>query len=190
MSDQLTRKKLIAAAIELSEETERIDKITVRQIADRAGVGIGLINYHFQSKDNLLRVAIGEVMVDLAHGMFDDITFASMPPKGKLKALLKRLFEFGSSHEKLARFTLQQGFMGGDLNAAMFIMPLVKELHAGTTDETRLRLIASQIIIPLQFFSLHPKEARMYHGYDLNSADERNRLIDTLVDLVIPDPLV
>ncbi|MGO1033510.1 TetR/AcrR family transcriptional regulator, partial [Clostridioides difficile] len=40
--------------LNLLNEVDDIEEITVRKIAERANVGVGLINYHFKTKDNLL----------------------------------------------------------------------------------------------------------------------------------------
>ncbi len=49
--DKGIKEKIIHATIELIKKHGDISKITVRDIAANAGVGIGLINYHFQTKD-------------------------------------------------------------------------------------------------------------------------------------------
>ena len=54
--------RIFQAAVDLLNEETNPDDITVRRIAERAGVGIGAVNYHFQSKDNLLNQAVGALM--------------------------------------------------------------------------------------------------------------------------------
>ena len=49
------KETIIQTTIALIEEKgEDLDKITVREISKKAGVGLGLVNYHFGNKDNLL----------------------------------------------------------------------------------------------------------------------------------------
>ncbi len=50
-----TKQKLIKATLELSEIQHNIDAITSRDISARSGTNLALINYHFGSKENLLR---------------------------------------------------------------------------------------------------------------------------------------
>ena len=60
------KEQIINAAIDLIKETNgSIDKITIRQIAKRAGVGVGLINYHFQSNqwgNSSIKTEHGEII--------------------------------------------------------------------------------------------------------------------------------
>ena len=54
---------IIQAATELIEERgEQISDITVREISKRAHVGLGLINYHFGNKDNLIAICVEQVI--------------------------------------------------------------------------------------------------------------------------------
>ena len=59
--EQDVREKIIHAATELLGELSDVEKVTVRQIAERADVAIGSINYHFKSRDNLLGIAVGDI---------------------------------------------------------------------------------------------------------------------------------
>lgn len=52
-----TRRRLVEATVALVAE-QGWDGVTTRQIADRAGANQALINYHFGSKERLLRVAV------------------------------------------------------------------------------------------------------------------------------------
>ena len=49
------QEKIIQAATELIQEKgERFNDITVREICKKAGVGLGLLNYHFGNKERLI----------------------------------------------------------------------------------------------------------------------------------------
>ena len=81
------KERILQAAIELLAEFETI---TVRQIAERAEVGIGSINYHFQSKDNLLNEAVGRMMGDQAARWYEPLEEAliSLSPSSSFKSPL------------------------------------------------------------------------------------------------------
>jgi AcrR family transcriptional regulator len=52
MNNRTTRSKLIAAAFEILS-TEGFHLLTIRRVAERAGVNIAAVNYHFGSRDAL-----------------------------------------------------------------------------------------------------------------------------------------
>ena len=55
--------KIINVTIDLIKEANgNIDKITIREIAKRAEIGVGLINYHFQSKKNLVDICVQQII--------------------------------------------------------------------------------------------------------------------------------
>lgn len=76
-------------AIEILNEVSDIEKITVRQIAERAKVGIGTINYRFNSKDNLLSFAVGEVMANKINKFLKPQQNSHLDPVENLKTMLK-----------------------------------------------------------------------------------------------------
>lgn len=181
MSDNEAKERIIKAAMELLEETEDSSAITVRQIAQRAGVGVGLINYHFQSKDNLLFAAIGSYMVQ----MIEAIRSAPEPgvsPAENLKSVLRELCDIGMQHEKQMRIGAQFQIMQGDFSASNFLLPSLRAVFAGRRDENTIRLIAFQILITTNIMLLRSDAFFNYLGVDIRSKQQRDRLADQIVD--------
>ena len=53
------KERIINAATELIEKSGgEVKNITARAIAERSGVALGLINYHFESKENLIAICV------------------------------------------------------------------------------------------------------------------------------------
>lgn len=185
ISDQDARNRIIKAAIEMLNEVTDVDKITVRQVAERANVGIGLINYHFKSKDNLLSIAIAEIMAKIATGFSISGNYSDLQPIPKIKTMLKELYSFAERHEKLLQFTLAHGIVNGDMQTPLFLVPVLREIFGDSKDEIQLRIIALQILLPIQVTAICPSAFNFYSGVDLHNEVQRNNFIDTLVDNLV-----
>ena len=183
--DQDLRQKIIEAAKDLLNEGIDIGTITVRQIAERAGVGIGLINYHFKSKDNLLSIAIGDIMEQTIVKYIDDKTISHIEPDVRLKMLLKELCSSAGTDEKLVRFMLLREITEGDMRAPLYLVPILREMLGERMNDVQLRIIALQILQPIQLSGLNPAAFHLYSGIDITNADQRDIFIDTLIDNLI-----
>lgn len=179
------RERIINASIEILNEVSDIEKITVRQIAERAKVGVGSINYHFNSKDNLLSMAVGDVLAKMITGFSKQTKNSDSNPVEALKTMLKELCNVAVTNEKLIQFMVTQGIMSGDMHALLHLIPALKEIFRSEKEETELRVIALQILQPLQVAAITPAAFRMYSGFDLYNAEERNQFIDMLIDNLV-----
>ncbi len=57
------KEAIIQATITLIEEKgEHLEEITVRDICKNAGVGLGLVNYHFGSKEKLIEICVERII--------------------------------------------------------------------------------------------------------------------------------
>ena len=187
-SEQDARQAIIDAAKAILEETVQIEKITVRQIAARAGVGVGLINYYFKSKDNLLSIAVGDVMVKTICDFTKTNVYSDLGSVAKLKMLIKELYTLAGSNEKLIRFVLSREILEGNMQTPLSLVQLLKEVYKNQKSDMQLRIIALQILYPIQVTGLNIGAFHMYSGIDLNDIEQRNHFIDLLIDNLI-DPI-
>jgi AcrR family transcriptional regulator len=86
------RQRLRRAAVELIAE-RGWRAVSTRLVAERAGVGAGLVHYHFASLDALLREAAVEVLRETATGM-DALLDAAPGPRELIAMLLGVLDEY------------------------------------------------------------------------------------------------
>jgi AcrR family transcriptional regulator len=179
-NNQETKNKLLRVAKELLSEGNDISKITVRQIATRADVGVGLMNYHFKSKDHLLNIAIKEMMADVALNFTDLSEYNHLDPIDKLKEMLKKLCSLVGHDEKLIHLLLSHELYNNNMQAPLFLIPLLKEIFGGKKDDFQLRIIALQIYHPIQVSSLNPSAFHLYSGINLHNVEQRSQFINQL----------
>lgn len=183
--EQDTRQLIIDTAKMLLDEAEDIEKITVRQIAERADIGIGLINYHFKSKDNLLSLAIGDIMAETILDFSKSGTYADLEPVEKLKGVLKELYILSDKKEKLMHFILSRDIMNGNMQTPLHLIPLLKEIFGDRKDDIQLRILALQILYPIQVTGLNKEAFYMYSGMDVSDKEQRSCFIDNLINNLI-----
>lgn len=184
-NEKETRERIIQATIALLDEMPDVEKITVRLVAQRAGVGVGLINYHFHTRDNLLSLAIGGIMADMATSMGSADSSRGKTGLERMRTMLKSLYAFAEKHEKLIQFLLTHGIVNGDMDAALYLIPMLKEAYPKEKDEIQLRILAMQILLPIQVASINPSAFRHFTGIDLHDVKQREAYIDTLIDNII-----
>lgn len=85
------RQALVAAAIE-SLMQHGHDGLSVRRIAGRAGVSIGLINHHFPNKDALVAESYRQFSRQLAAGFQAAVDRAGRDPRARLSAFIRAVF--------------------------------------------------------------------------------------------------
>ncbi|HAO61873.1 MAG TPA: TetR/AcrR family transcriptional regulator [Erysipelotrichaceae bacterium] len=181
------RERIIQATIDLLNEGAEVDFITVRVVAQRANVGVGLINYHFHTRDNLLSIAIGSLMAKMAIEMREEQSVSDGSPTNRIRKMLKTLYTFGEKHEKLIQFLLTHGIINGDMDGALYLVPILKEIFGTQKDEIQLRIIALQILLPIQVASINPSSFHHFTGIDLHNIKQRDNYIDTLIDNLLND---
>ena len=176
------KKRILQATMELLNEQEP-ENITVRQIAERAQVGVGLINYHFQTKDNLLNEAVGGSMGEVALQWLQ--ANEQGDPVEKLRNLLKGTSAIGVRFPAQLRVSISFELQHGDFSVAQMLIPILREIFGMTKTEKELRVLAFQIITPLQVASLRNDTFRSFSGIDLFNDEQRNSTIDMLIDNIL-----
>jgi AcrR family transcriptional regulator len=183
--DLETKERLIQVTIELLDQVDDVNDITVRQIAERAEVGIGSINYHFQSKDNLLNEAVMRVVGDVAASWYQPFQHQEVDPVTRLRQLFKESSKIVALYPKLSQVSVSHALLQSDFDVASLIIPLLREIFGERKTETELRLISFQLVVSTQVAYMRADAFRRYSGIDVFDDMEREAVIDILVDNLI-----
>jgi AcrR family transcriptional regulator len=173
------------AVIDLLTEINDSETITVRQIADRAGVGIGSINYHFQSKENLLNEAVSKMIGDQAARWYEPLNETAGDPVERLKMLLIETANTAYRYEKISRIAISHALLKGGMEPAQLILPILREIHGKKKEESELRLIAFQLITASQVLFLRDSAFHLYSGINIFDELQRKYAIEKLVENLI-----
>ncbi len=68
------------------------------------------------------------------------------------------------------------------MQTPLYLIPLLKDIFGTSKNDMQLRIIALQILNPIQATVLNCSAFLMYSGIDLHDKDQRGRFVDTLID--------
>lgn len=192
-----TKEKVLSATIELYG---RRGDITVRQICDKAGVNIASINYHFGSKDNLLKEVeryYSSLLYDMQKRIIMD---DKKPSKEKLidwaDALMKFVLDYPALIMLVANLVLQDESYNTDMIDKVLGDPESKEniqktIYSITNIDDKEILnfkymqLFSGVIGPIVFQMIPNIKDTNKVFIDLNDQVERRRYIKDLVETIV-----
>jgi len=105
------RQRLIAAASQLLHQ-HGVEKTTLADIAQAAGVPVGNVYYYFKTKDDIIAAVI-EAHVPQSRAALAAISSSHSSPKSRLEALVG---EFADQREVIALFGCPQGSLCSELD--------------------------------------------------------------------------
>ncbi len=178
------RNKILAAAFEILCKVRDPEKVTVREIAKRAGVGTGLIGYHFASKDAMLMESVGHALSEMALRQKDEPDSISTDPRRRLRHLLRQWMTVGAEQFYLIQLASRFELTEGDVNTPQLLLPLVLEITNG--EDRVARMIAFSIASNMQSAALRPKQFHEYSGYDILNPLDQERYIKDLIESHLP----
>lgn len=182
---EVTQKKIFAAASFLFAR-QGLEGTSVRQIASRAGVSIGLIRHYFGSKEGLYQACVDETFRIFGHlttEVAGDIAKGA-PMEDILEQGIRKGFLFVRSHRDAHQLTLQeelrpdsrrqqpvdQIFMPFNRFAQKVLAPRLRK----TPREVSL-IVRSMILLVSHYAVLDMEELARIIGVEAESLEERER---------------
>lgn len=140
-----------------------LEAITVRKIATKANVAIGLINYHFKNKETLLKLSVENIIDELTQRVISSLDVSHKTPKDKLTAFLMEISRAVLAFEALTKLILYRDLTSEGFSTPMFLLPFLRDLRPDL-DEMDRRLLSIQIVAPLQYMFLKKNDLEHYLG--------------------------
>jgi AcrR family transcriptional regulator len=179
-----TKKKLLTATVNLLEVVENPEDITIRKIAETAGVGVGLINYYYESRDQLIHEAISSRMGSVATVM-ENIEEDVIDPVKYLKEMLITMADIGIKDSKMNKYSAEYELVKGDFSLCLYLLPILRRIFNEKKTEVELRLLAIQIIVAFQSIYLRQEAFHMFTGLDIENRCDRELAINMIINNLV-----
>lgn len=184
-----TREKIMTAAIALIEQYGDTAKITVRDIAAKAGVNLGLINYHFQTKENLINQCVQRI-INVVISKFEPLYKSlEMKPLDKLRHLVKSTAAFLAVKPGISRISIVNDLISGNpgdnsSQTGRAYFPVIKEVcWEGKTDR-EVAVLLHILISTIQIAFLRKDVIRETMAMDFFDTQQRDAFVDLIIDIL------
>lgn len=187
MVNQDTRGKLIETAKRLLTEGTPPEALTARQISAAAGTNLAMINYCFKGKDELLKIAVDQIVAEefRQHSRMDT---ANITPREQLREMLLHVSNAMIKYRAITRLSIPYLMLNDEITLPLDILPFIK-LHFGAKkDETACRVIAFHIVYTMQLIFYRAEDFRKYAGIDMTNQLQLEDFLDAQLDLFLYNP--
>lgn len=181
--DLNAKEKIFQAAVELVSQGKNDQQITTREIAAKAGVNLALVNYYFQSKENLLSEVVGTMMGGLIE-QSEQNSHTNGDAEARLRNMLLISADTAFKHRNICKIAIAHELKSGCGNSCKLVKPLLKEILAECS-ESELDIIALQLMIPFHHIVLKPDYYGRYLETDFRDGIKRKQIINQMIDCVL-----
>lgn len=183
-SDKMNAKeKIYQAAMELLTDTDDVYKISTRQITAKAGVNLALVNYYYQSKENLLSEIVGKMMDGIIRQIIMEDS-AKGNAESRLRGILIATADAAFKHANICQIAISVELKKGCRNSCAMIIPFLKDLLQDYS-ETDLAIAAMQLMLPFHHIVLEPELYGEILGTDFADKEKRDLKIDQMISCAL-----
>ncbi len=186
MKSENTKEKIIRETIALIRKMDgETDQVTIRRIAENAKVGTGLINHYFESKENLIRICVQQIIEQVV------CTFKAEKIDGResidiTKAVACQVMDFLMENEQIARISILGDLSGLQRNDNSMRTALgFAKCMAGDTPAKQYMKKAFFLVAILQESFLRREEMPEISGTDFYDKKQRDSYVMEIVNMVM-----
>ncbi len=185
------KETIINATTELIEQSGgEVKNITARAIADKSGVALGLINYHFESKENLIaicvQVIINKVLMNFAPDKKDYTELDGLTDKQRLISFAQQTFDFLFDNYSIVKISIISDFKDyKPICNSVYTQMGFRLALRGNIPENRKQLITFSLTSVMQTAFLSGENSKHITGYNLFEKTERDMFVSDTVSMLM-----
>lgn len=187
MKSEVTKELIMEQTIHLINEMNgELEEITIRKIAQRANIGVGLIHHYFYSKDHLIEMCVQRIIHNVVHS-FQVEGFEVLEPLYRTKLVAIQVVKFLMENQSISRISIL-----GDMKE-----PKEKDNTVGTAIGLAYCMAsdggsyssylkkAFLLVSILQVSFLRKNMLQHEIGVDFYEESQRNEYINSIVEMVM-----
>lgn len=175
---------IIEVTTELLEQYNGNAKsITARMIAEKAEIGLGLINYHFGSKDELITECVQRIIGKVVSGFHMEQEFQT--DKERLTAWATYVFHFLFEHPAISRISILGDYQNytENCNSVLTQRGFMLSIKNDVSDSYK-PILVFVLTTAMQVAFLGSEIAKQILGYDFTKTEDRAAYIKKLTDIL------
>lgn len=186
------RDKIIKTTTELIKKYGDTNLITVREIATAAGVGIGLVNYHFQTKENLINICIMELIGQSVLQLQSAPQNEKIQPKEMFIGLCKGIAAFMAQNPGLSMISIKKDLTSPDSADNMsqlgqMLLPVLTEVYGESKDKKELLVLLQLLISSISVAFLRNSVTDSKLEIDFMNEAQRDSLLEYCIHRLFYD---
>lgn len=195
MKQDNPKQRILYATIHLLMERSSVDEVTIRDIASRAEVGIGLVNYHFQTKQNLINQSVRRFIGEKAIAVWDENPGTQgMTPSDTVKAMLQSAAGFLADYPVISRISIlfdltspspQDNSMQTIRGLCPALGAALKPVYGRSVPEREVMKAAWELVAVIHESFLRAGVLLDETGVDYFDTKSRNAYVASLVDRLL-----
>lgn len=182
------KEKIIATVSEMLSGGMSAEDVTVREITSRLGISVSTINYHFGSKDNLMRIVVKKnidgiiAMVPVVLREMDGLS-----AREQLRRMVKLTADYLVKFESVSRISILSDLQDGHGRDNTFgtiraYEPMVREL----VSEEAVDIYGMILCFTLQGLFMRMEVLQDEGIVSFSDKEQRDGIIDRIFDVVFP----
>ena len=176
----------------IREKYGEVDKVTIRDISSRSGVSIGLINYHFGNKNNLITECVQRIITKVVTSFKPNMEVGKgLEPfaagKTRLTKAAQEVFDFFFLHPSITRVSILGDYQNysNKSNSYVSLSGFSAIIGNAIEDKAEKERISFTLTSAMQVAFLRSFADPHFMGYDLSSQEGRNTYIKDTVDILM-----
>lgn len=178
----------------IKENNGDVDKVTIRDIASRSGVSVGLINYHFGDKDKLIAECVQRIISNIVNSFkptMDVDESLNKFDKGKMRLIktAQRVFGFFFEQPSISRVSILDDYRNYSNESSSYfsLRGFSAVIGDAIENQEEKERISFLLTTSMQVAFLRSLTDSRFLDFDLSKVEDRNKYIEYLVNKLMKE---